>query len=115
MIELDLYDVKFINELIQKGYSRNKLIEIEDVYYIKKDNLISILENVYDEIEVAEETILDLNDKYDELWKEKQGSWYDSYVFMKMKYEELEEKLETIKSTLNEDDYDKLNERGVEL
>lgn len=115
MIELDEYDVKLINELIEKGYSRHKLIEIEDVYYIKKNNLIDIIENIYGELGVAEETIVELSDKIEEIWKEKQGSWYDSYVFMKTKYEELEEKLETIKSTLNEDMYDKLNERGVEL
>lgn len=115
MIELDDYDYKLIKEIGGKQFKDYKFFDLDDKHYITKDELIGALENTYDDYLYLEERLVETSDKLDEVWKEKQGSWYDSYVFMKMKYEELEEKLETIKSTLNEDDYDKLNERGVEL
>lgn len=115
MIELDNYDITLFNTLNKEGYTNHKVIEIDDKYYMKKDDIIGCIEDVYDELLQAKETIEETKEKLEEVYREKQGCWYESYINVKMKYDELEEDLETIKATLSKDDYFKLADKGVEL
>lgn len=115
MIELDSYDITLFNTLNKEGYTNHKVMEIEDKYYMKKDDLIGCIEDVYDELLQAKESVEETKEKLEDVYHEKQGEWYDSYVRAKMRIEELEEDIEEIKCTLSKDDYFKLADKGVEL
>lgn len=115
MIELEECDYKILLDIGKRHCKNYKMLEIEDKYFITKDEMIAIIESLEEEYVFVEEKLMETDKTLNDVWREKQGSWLDPYIRMKMAYEELEEKLEAIKSTLNEDDYDKLNERGVEV
>lgn len=115
MIELSQYDITLFKELNNAGYINYKVIEIDDKNYIKRDDIIGAIEDIYDSLLQTKEELNETKDKLEEVYREKQGCWYDSYVNVKMKCEELEENIETIKATLSKDDYFKLADKGVEL
>lgn len=115
MIYLDEYDCTLIEGIGKRHCKKYKIFDIEDKKYILKDELIGIIENVEEEYEYVEERLMETDKTLNEVWREKQGLWLDPYIRMKMRCEELEEKIEAMKSCFNEDMYDKLHERGVEI
>lgn len=115
MIYLDEYDMRLIQDIGKRQYKNYKIFDIEDKNYILKDELIALIDNLNEEYLLVEERLLETSNKLDEVWKEKQGSWLDAYIRTKMRCEELEEKIEAMKSCFNEDMYDKLHEEGIEI
>lgn len=119
MIRLDEWDLNLIRRIEKKNYKDYKVRTIEGEDYIRKDDLISLIEDLEDNRDYAEEKIVDMANQIDEIKHERMGGleWGKSKKLERLikENEELKQKIERIESTLNEDDYDRLAMEGVEL
>lgn len=130
MIPLKEWEYKLIKRLEEDNCSDYRVEELDDNYYIRVNNLLDALSETQENREYAEERIMELNDKLNEIPNVEANSLQLSTIKalneLHIKYSELEEKYKDLKEEneilrdkaimyCNEDDLDRLAFEGVEL
>lgn len=130
MIPLKEWEYKLIKRLEEDNCSDYGVEELDDNYYIRVNNLLDALSETQENREYAEEKIMELNDKLNEIPNVEANSLQLSTIKalneLHIKYSELEEKYKDLKEEneilrdkaimyCNEDMLDKLAFEGVEL
>lgn len=131
MIPLKEWELSLLRRIEDKNVTDYSIREIEGEYYIKQDDLFSLIDETEDYRDNAEQELKEITIKLDNTpIIEDNNSFYRNTIRslneLHIKYEELESKYkdleeenkilrnETIKYC-NEDDLDRLNMEGVEL
>ena len=119
MIELDETDVRLIQRIQKDNCTDYEILEIKDRYFIDKDNLLSALDDTQDNREYAEDKLKDYIEEAETRKEEEIPGLLKSYQKecekLKEEKEELIKTIKSIQNTLDEDDYDKLAEEGIEI
>lgn len=123
MIALNEWQYSLLTRIEKENCTNYEIKEIGGDYYISLDNLFGALDETQNYREYAEEQLIQLNDKLNDMPDVEVNSLQLSTIKalneLHIKYEELEnenKKLkEEIERTFNEDDYDRLIEEGIEL
>lgn len=130
MIELEEHNLNLIRRLERNNYKNYHIKEIDGSYYIRLWDLISCLEDTEDSRDYAEEKVVELTNKINEMPDVEANSLQLSTIKtlneLHVKYGELEEKYKDLKEEneilrnkaimyCNEDDLDRLVFEGVEL
>lgn len=130
MIELEEHNLNLIRRLERNNYKNYHIKEIDGSCYIRLWDLISCLEDTEDSRDYAEEKVVELTNKINEMPDVEVNSLQLSTVKalneLHVKYDELEEKYKDLKEendilrrevykVCNEDDLDRLIEEGIEL
>lgn len=117
MIELEEYNLNLIRRLEKNNYKDYHIKEIDGSSYIRVWDLISCLEDTEDNRDYAEEKVVELTNKINEMPDVEANSLQLSTIKvlneLKAENEELKDTLERIQNTLDEDDYDRLREEGI--
>lgn len=130
MIELEEHNLNLIRRLERNNYKNYHIKEIDGSCYIRLWDLISCLEDTEDSRDYAEEKVVELTNKINEMPDIEANSLQLSTIKalneLHIKYSELEEKYKDLKEEneilrdkaimyCNEDMLDKLAFEGVEL
>ena len=130
MIELEEHNLNLIRRLERNNYKNYHIKEIDGSCYIRLWDLISCLEDTEDSRDYAEEKVVELTNKINEMPDIEANSLQLSTIKtlneLHIKYGELEEKYKDLKEEndilrdkaimyCNEDDLDRLAFEGVEL
>lgn len=118
MVELTDRYVRLIRKLEKENDSYYKIAVVNDQYYIDVGTLLDVLDDTQDNREYAEEKLEELNDELMSRPEEANSLQLTTMIEVKRLKEEndkLRTKIEAIQSTLNEDDYDRLAEEGIEI
>ena len=130
MIELEEHNLNLIRRLERNNYKNYHIKEIDGSCYIRLWDLISCLEDTEDNRDDAEEKVVELTNKINEMPDVEANSLQLSTIKalneLHVKYDELESKYKDLKEenkilkneTLrycNEDDLDRLAFEGVKL
>lgn len=130
MIPLKEWELSLLRRIEDSNMTTYGIREIDGDYYIKTDDLMSLIDETQDYRDYAEEQIIELNNKINDMPDVEVNSLQLStvkalnelhvkYDELERKYKELEEENEILRNeTLrycNEDDLDRLVFEGVEL
>ena len=131
MIPLKEWELSLLRRIEDKNTTDYSIREIEGEYYIKQDDLFSLIDETEDYRDNAEQELKEITIKLDNTpIIEDNNSFYRNTIRnlneLHVKYEELESKYKDLEEenrilrneTLrycNEDDLDRLNMEGVEL
>ena len=131
MIPLKEWELSLLRRIEDKNTTDYSIREIEGEYYIKQDDLFSLIDETEDYRDNAEQELKEITIKLDNTpIIEDNNSFYRNtirnlnelhvkYEELESKYKDLEEENKILKNeTLrycNEDDLDRLNMEGVEL
>ncbi len=120
MIELNEWQLSLLQRL-EKENCKSYIKIFENNYYAKIEDLFYCIDDTQDNRQYAEEKLQDVIKDYEEKLKDNNPNIVD-VIWYKEKLKELNEqnielttKLEAIQCTLNEDDYDKLADEGIEF
>lgn len=116
MIELNEWQLSLLQRL-EKENSKRYIKIFENHYYAKIDDLFYCIEDTQENREYAEDRLKDYIEE--EMRKEEEipgllKSYQKECERLKEEKEELIETIQSIQNTLDEDDYDKLAEEGIE-
>lgn len=119
MIELNDRYRRLIHKLEKENCRNYRVYEIRDRYYIDIDDLLDCLDDTQDSREYAEEKFKDYVDDVETRKEENTPGLLNSYQKecerLKEENDDLRTTIQAIQSTLNEDDYDRLAEEGIEI
>lgn len=131
MIPLKEWELSLLRRIEDKNTTDYSIREIEGEYYIKQDDLFSLIDETEDYRDNAEQELKEITIKLDNTpIIEDNNSFYRNTIRnlneLHIKYEELESKYKDLKEEneilknktikyCNEDDLDRLNMEGVEL
>lgn len=130
MIPLKEWELSLLRRIEDSNMTTYGIREIEGEYYIKQDDLFSLIDETQDNRDYAEQTLIDmtkeLDEKKDVEFNTLQLSTVKALNELHVKYDELESKYKDLEEenkilrneTLrycNEDDLDRLAFEGVEL
>lgn len=119
MIKLEEWQYSLITRIEKENCTTYGIREIDGDYYIKIDDLMSLIDETQDYRDYAEEQLIELNNKLNEMpdveCNTLQLSTIKKLNELRIENDELKKKIEQIESTLNEDDYDKLAMEGIEI
>ena len=118
MIELKEWDYNLLKRLEDKNMTDYRITEIRGEYYINQDDLFTCLDDTSDYRDYAEQKLVEVADDYDNRLKDDipslEKQYLDQIEKLKARNKELEETLNCLQSTLNEEGYNKLSENGYE-
>ena len=130
MIPLKEWEYSLITRIEKENCTTYGIREIDGDYYIKTDDLMCLIDETQDYRDYAEEQLIELNDKLNDMPDVEANSLQLSTIKalneLHIKYSELEEKYKDLKEEneilrdkaimyCNEDMLDKLAFEGVEL
>ena len=130
MIPLKEWELSLLRRIEESNMTTYGIREIDGDYYIKTDDLMSLIDETQDYRDYAEEQLIELNNKLNDMPDVEVNSLQLSTVKalneLHVKYDELESKYKDLEEenkilrneTLrycNEDDLDRLAFEGVEL
>lgn len=69
MIKLEDYDVRLLDRVSNKLSLKVDVKEIDDEFYIKNDDLLSVIDELYDEVGHLEEMIEDIEQDRDDNYR----------------------------------------------
>ena len=119
MIELKERYRRLIHKLEVENCNTYKIYELDDRYYINVEDLLEALDDTQDNRQYAEEKFKEYIDNVESMKEEKTPgllkSYQDECIRLKEENGELKKTISTIQNTLNEDDYDRLAEEGIEI
>lgn len=119
MIELKERYRRLIHKLEIENCNTYKIYELDDRYYINVEDLLEALDDTQDNRQYAEEKFKEYIDNVESMKEEKTPgllkSYQDECSRLKEENDELKKTISTIQNTLNEDDYDRLAEEGIEI
>lgn len=130
MIPLKEWEYSLITRIEKENCTTYGIREIDGDYYIKTDDLMSLIDETQEYRDYAEEQIIELNNKLNDMPDVEVNSLQLSTVKalneLHVKYDELESKYKDLEEEnkilrdkaimyCNEDMLDKLNMEGVEL
>lgn len=69
MIKLEDYDVRLLDRVSNKLSLKIDVKEIDDEFYIKNDDLLSVIDELYDEVGHLEERIEDIEQDRDDNYR----------------------------------------------
>ena len=69
MIKLEDYDVRLLDRVSNKLSLKIDVKEIDDEFYIKNDDLLSVIDELYDRVGDLEEQIEDIEQDRDDNYK----------------------------------------------
>jgi hypothetical protein len=119
MIALNEWQYNLLRKLEKENCSNYEMREIKGDFYITIDDLMDALDETQNYRQYAEEKVVELSDKINTIPNVECDSLQLSTIKalneLRIENDKLKKDLETIKNTLNEDDYDKLAMEGVEL
>ena len=119
MIELEKWEYELMDKISSENCTDYNIKEEDGKHYIDKYDLMTALEETQDYREYADEKVIELSrvidsDQLDEL-VDRCLRAEGSYRKAKKRIKELEENIEVLTGTFNEDYWDKAFERGYEL
>lgn len=118
MIELKGWQLSLLQRL-EKENCKKYIKIFENDYYARIDDLFYCIDDTQDNREYAEDKLKDYIEEAETRKEENTPGLLNSYqkeiARLKEENEKLTATLEAIQSTLNEDDYDKLAEEGIEI
>ena len=79
MIKLKDYDVRLLDRVSKKLSSQIDINEIDNEFYVKNDDLLSVIDELYDEVGHLEERIEDIEQDMQENYTPKKIDEYDFY------------------------------------
>ena len=79
MIKLKDYDVRLLDRVSNKLSLQIDIKEIDNEFYIRNDDLLSVIDELYDEVGHLEERIEDIEQDMQENYTPKQIDEYDFY------------------------------------
>lgn len=130
MIPLKEWELSLLRRIEESNMTDYSIREIEGDYYIKQDDLMSLIDETQDNRDYAEQTLIDMTKKLDEMPDIEANSLQLStvkalnelhvkYDELESKYKDLEEENEILRNKAlmycNEDMLDRLNMEGVEI
>lgn len=130
MIPLKEWELSLLRRIEESNMTTYGIREIDGDYYIKTDDLMSLIDETQDYRNYAEEQLIELNNKINEMPDVECNSLQLSTVKalneLHVKYDELESKYKDLEEEnkilrdnalmyCNEDMLDRLNMEGVEL
>lgn len=119
MILLNEWQYRLLTRIEKENCTTYSIREIDGDYYIKVDDLMSLIDETQDYRTYAEEKVVELTNKISEMPDVEANSLQLSTIKklneIRIENDELKKTIERIESTLNEDDYDKLAREGIEI
>lgn len=127
MIPLKDWEYSMLNRISEDNCTNYNIKCIDDEHYIKTDDLMNLIDETQHYREYAEEKLTEVATEHDKKYYEENcnslqlstikalNELHVKYEKLQKENEELKQKMENIQSTLNEDDYDRLIEEGIEL
>lgn len=69
MIKLEDYDIRLLERISKRLNTKIDIKEIDNEFYIKDDELLSVLDYVYDTVDHLEDEIRDINQDIEDNYK----------------------------------------------
>lgn len=124
MILLKEWQYSLLTRIEKENCTTYSIREIDGDYYIKVDDLMSLIDETQDYRDYAEEKVIELTNKINELPDIEANSLQLNTIKalneariendkLQKENNELKKTIDDIQNTLDEDDYDKLRERGI--
>lgn len=118
MIELEGWQLSLLQRL-EKENCKKYIKIFENDYYVRIEDLFYCIDDTQDNREYAEDKLQDFIADVEARKEDNTPGLLNSYQKecqrLKEENDELRTTIEAIQSTLNEDDYDKLAEEGIEI
>lgn len=123
MIELKEWDYNLLKRIEKANSTNYRIIEINDMFYIRPEDLFTCLDEVQEYREYAEKNLVEVseeaNEKFNEYIPTLDKTYLDEIESLKEELEGLKEENEILRDkalmVCNEDDIDRLNFEGVML
>lgn len=123
MIELKEWDYNLLKRIEKANSTNYRIVEINDMYYIRPEDLFTCLDEVQEYREYAETHLIEVSEEASEKFNEYiptlDKTYIDEINSLKEELEGLKEENEILRDkalmVCNEDDIDRLNFEGVML